>query len=207
MIRNVFLLASLFALTGALLEPSAGAMDLARLIAPTTVCADQADPRAPAGAQERAMRCMSDYARQRMRMGRLGRAADLDRSAVDKSADIIRCDSFSHYACGRGLTYWMQQTGYIPAPCWRVGENIAQGRGERGSVRVIFRTWLHSPPHRENILGHYSQIGVGLKVGKLGGRSDVHVWTQDFGSHCSPPRPRRHATPRVARLHAGRAVG
>ncbi len=62
-------------------------------------------------------------------------------------------------------------------------------------MRSIFRAWIHSPEHRANILGHYTQIGVGLRVGDLGGDREVHVWTQHFGSHCGPaPRP---AGPRV----------
>jgi uncharacterized protein YkwD len=202
--RKILLAAALAALAGAALAPSAGAMDLERLIAPTTVCADQTDPEASAAVQEQAMRCMSDYARERMGMGRLGDAADLNRSAFDKSDDILRCDEFSHYACGRAFTYWMQRVGYIPAPCWRVGENIAWGTGDLGSVRAIFRAWIHSPEHRENILGPYSQIGIGLRVGGLEGRSDVHVWTQDFGSHCDGPSPR--AAPRLARLRAARVA-
>lgn len=204
MARKVFLATALTALAGAALAPSAGAMDLERLIAPTTACADQTDPQASVAAQEQAMRCLSNYAREHMGMGPLGDAGNLDRSARDKSGDILRCDSFSHYACGREFTYWMQRVGYIPARCWRVGENIARGTGDLGNVRAIFRAWIHSPEHRENILGRYSQIGVGLRVGNLGGHSDVHVWTQHFGSHCGQPSP--PAVRRLARLAAAHAA-
>jgi uncharacterized protein YkwD len=178
--------------------PTASADDLDRLVAPTIVCADQTDPLAPAAVQEQAMRCMTDFARGQSGLGTLGDLTELDRSARAKSDDILRCDSFSHEACGRSFTYWMQRVGYIPARCWRAGENIAWGTGSLGSVRSIFRTWIHSPEHRENILGPYSQIGVGLDVGRLVGRNDVHVWTQHFGSHCGDPI--RSATPRLARL-------
>jgi uncharacterized protein YkwD len=200
MARKIFLVVVLTAFSGAILAPPAGATNLERLIAPTTVCADQTDPQAPVAAQEQAMRYMNHYARGHMRMERLGDADALDRSALGKSNDILRCDSFSHYACGRDFTYWMRRFGYIPARCWRVGENIAWGSGNLGSVRAIFRAWIHSPEHRENILGHYSQIGIGLKVGDLDGHSGVHVWTQDFGSHCD--RPRSPAPPHRARLAA-----
>ena len=151
------------------------------------------------------MRCMSNYARERAGLGRVGDATDLDRSARDKSGDILRCNSFSHYACGRQFTYWMERVGYIPARCWRAGENIAWGSGELGNVRSIFRAWIHSPEHRENILGPYSQIGIGLSVGNLGGRSDAHVWTQHFGSHCG--QPSHTAAPRLSALALRHAVG
>lgn len=204
MARKVFLAVALTALAGAALAPSAGAMDLERLIAPTTVCADQTDPQASVAAQEQAMRCLSNYAREHTGMRRLGDAGDLDRSALDKSGDILRCDSFSHYACGREFTYWMQRVGYIPARCWRVGENLARGTDHLGNVRTIFRTWIHSPEHRKNILGRYSQIGIGLVVGNLGGHSDVHVWTQHFGFRCGRPSP--PPAPRFARLAAAHAA-
>ena len=133
------------------------------------------------------MRCMTNFARGHTGMGGLAEARELDRSAGDKSDDILRCDSFSHYACGRQFTYWMERVGYIPARCWRAGENIAWGSGSAGTVRSIFVAWLHSPEHRANILGRFSQIGISLSVGNLEGHSDAHVWTQDFGSHCGAP--------------------
>ena len=179
-------------------------MDLGRLIAPPESCPSQSELNAPAGVQEEAMRCMTDFARQHMGMAGLVDADDLDRSAAEKSGDILRCDNFSHYACGRDITYWMQRVGYIPARCWRAGENIAWGSGDLGTVRSIFRAWIHSPPHLENILGPYSQLGVGLQVGNLEGHSNAHVWTQHFGSHCTPaPRP---PAPRREKLAAASVV-
>jgi uncharacterized protein YkwD len=192
-------------LAAAFLAPAgASALDLERLIAPTNVCADQTDPTAVPAVQEEAMRCMTNFARSQMSMGSLADVGELDVSAGAKSDDILRCDSFSHEACGRPFTYWMQRVGYIPARCWRAGENIAWGTGSLGSVRSIFRTWIHSTDHRENILGPFSQIGIGLDVGNLEGHSGVHVWTQHFGSHCAPVRE-RIAPPR-AHLAARHAV-
>jgi len=177
-------------------------MDLGRLMAPPEACPNQSELDAPAGVQEEAMRCMTNFARQHMGMAGLVDADPLDRSAAEKSGDILRCDSFSHFACGREFTYWMQRVGYIPARCWRAGENIAWGTGDLGTVRSIFRGWIHSPGHLENILGPYSQIGVGLRVGNLEGHSNAHVWTQHFGSHCSPPpgpaAPRREKLARAS---------
>jgi uncharacterized protein YkwD len=203
--RKILLAVALTALGAALIAPSAGAMDLDQLIAPTSVCANQTETAAPVAAQEEAMRCMTNFARQQAGMGGLADAAQLDLSASDKSSDILRCDSFSHYACGREFTFWMERTGYIPARCWRAGENIAWGAGELGDVRSMFTAWIHSPEHRANILGSYSQIGVGLQVGNFEGHSDVSVWTQHFGSHCGPPS--RPAAPRLARLALSRVAG
>jgi uncharacterized protein YkwD len=43
---------------------------------------------------------------------------------------------------------------------------------------------MHSPVHRENILGPYGQTGIGLRTGDLDGYGFVNVWTQQFGLHC-----------------------
>lgn len=198
MARKLSLALLLALAAGAVLASPAAAMNLGRLIAPTAVCPNQTGAQVPVLAQEQAMRCMTNFARQSEGTGRLGDAEDLDRSALDKVDDILRCDSFSHYACGRQFTYWMQRVGYTSARCWRAGENLAWGTGERGSVRAIFRAWIHSPEHRANILGRYSQIGIGLTVGRLGGHADVNVWVQHFGSHCG--QPHRSAVRPVARV-------
>ncbi len=133
------------------------------------------------------MRCMTDFARVQAGEAELSTAAELEQSAGDKADDILRCDSFSHFACGREFTYWMRQTGYISAPCWRVGENLAWGTDGYGSVRSIFRAWMNSPDHRANILGDFTQLGIGLRVGTLAGQPGTRVWAQHFGSHCQAP--------------------
>ncbi len=153
------------------------------LIAPRSVCPHQAFG-STLRAQRQAMHCMTDYARRKAGKGGFRDAGQLDRSASGKSKDILRCDSFSHYACGRDFTYWMRQSGYLAASCWRAGENLAWGTGSAGTVRSIFRAWMRSPGHRENILGRFRQVGIGLRIGVLDGRQATHVWTQHFGSHC-----------------------
>lgn len=130
------------------------------------------------------MLCMTNFARSQAGEGELEATAALAESARDKSLDILQCDSFSHSACGREFTYWMRETGYLSAQCWKVGENLAFGSGEYGSVRSIFRAWMRSPEHRANILGEFSQIGIDLQTGALGGTGRTSVWTQHFGSHC-----------------------
>ncbi len=147
-------------------------------------CPGAEDLNAPIDVQEQAMLCLTNEVRRDHGLGQLDDFAELNRSAGHKSGDIIRCDSFSHEACGRDFTFWMQRVGYIPAPCWRAGENIAWGTGDYGTVRSIFSAWMHSSGHRENILGAYGQIGIALRVGGLEGYGGAHVWTQQFGLRC-----------------------
>lgn len=156
------------------------------LVAPQAVCPGQDDLAAPAGTQEEAMRCMTNFARERLGLAALADTPELDLSASAKAADLLACDSFSHSACGRDFTYWMRASGYIGEACWHVGENLAWGTGEYGSVRSIFQAWMRSPTHRHNLLGDYNQLGISLKVGDLDGQAGTRVWAQHFGSRCEP---------------------
>ena len=193
-------------LAAALFAGAAEARSLASLVAPTSICAHQTDLGDSVAVQEQAMRCMTNFARRQVGLHELGDAAGLDRSAADKGRDILRCNDFSHYACGRSFTYWMGRVGYLSARCWRAGENIAWGTGEEADVRSIFVAWLHSPEHRANLLGRFAQVGTALEVGSLQGHRAAHVWTQDFGSHCgAAPRQPRITAPHLGLQAAFRA--
>jgi len=63
---------------------------------------------------------------------------------------------------------------------WRaIGENIAEGQL---SVNEVMDTWMHSPPHRKNILDpNYKELGVGLALGRSGNDWKVE-WVQTFGT-------------------------
>lgn len=206
MARKLSLLFCALALTGLLAAPAAGALGIAgaravsapkatagkasaplggALIAPPAACPGQEDLGAPAAAQEEAMACMVDFARRGAGLGELSGAPTLAQSAEDKSLDVLRCNEFSHFACGREFTYWMEKTGYTSAPCWRVGENLAWGSGEYGTVRSIFVAWMRSPTHRANVLGDFDESGLSLEVGTLEGLPDTHVWAEHFGTHCN----------------------
>jgi uncharacterized protein YkwD len=187
MARKLAVAVSAVALLLCLAAAPAQARKLSALVAPPSACPNQTEVGEAPAVQEEAMRCMTNFARRHDGLGEFGDAASLERSAVRKNADIIRCDSFSHYACGRQFTYWMQRSGYLAARCWRAGENIAWGTGSYATVRSIFVSWLHSPEHRRNLLGRYSQVGIALSIGTLEGHRRAHVWTQDLGSHCGAP--------------------
>lgn len=154
------------------------------LVAPPDACPGQTKLDAPATAQERTMLCMANYARAQYGEEALVASPALEGSAHEKSRDVIRCESFSHYACGREFAYWMRAAGYLSSPCWKAGENLAWGTASLGSVRSIFRAWMRSPEHRENILGPYTETGIDLVTGTLEGLPGARIWTEHFGSHC-----------------------
>ncbi|HST69598.1 MAG TPA: CAP domain-containing protein [Solirubrobacterales bacterium] len=144
-------------------------------------CPGQGNANASAAAQEQTMLCLVNQARRQRGLAPFAAPGSLAQAAARKSADILRCDQFSHEACGREFTYWIERTGY--GGCgW--AENIAYGTGSFATPRSIFRGWMNSSGHRRNILGSYDDIGIGLQVGNLAGTGGAHVWTQQFGSRC-----------------------
>ena len=169
----------------ALLGASAASASAANLIAPQSSCPGQTKLDAPVIAQERTMLCMANFARGQLGLVALTANTELEGSAREKARDILRCDSFSHYACGREFAYWIRASGYLSTECWRAGENLAFGSGSYGSVRSIFRAWMRSPEHRENILGDYAETGIDLVTGTLEGFAGTRIWTEHFGSHCA----------------------
>lgn len=142
-------------------------------------CPRQGDATAPSSLQERAVLCLVNRARAARGLEPLAAPRSLARAADRKSADILRCDEFSHEACGREFTYWIERSGY--GGCgW--AENIAYASGAYATPRTVFGLWMHSAGHRRNILGRFTDIGIGLRVGTLEGNGGAHVWTQEFGS-------------------------
>lgn len=142
-------------------------------------CQDQNDGRASFDAQEQTMLCLVNHARAARGLPALAASKPLVKAADHKARDILRCDEFSHEACGREFTYWMTRFRYRGCS---EGENIAWGSGGLGTPASIFKAWMHSPEHRENILGPYEETGIGLQTGKLEGFPGAHVWTEEFGS-------------------------
>jgi uncharacterized protein YkwD len=179
---------ALIALTVAVLCVAGGGNAFAHhydhLLAPGSRCANQTSPRASVATQEAAMRCMHNYARGRRGLRSLQTHASLVSSGGSKAADIMRCQQFSHNACGREAFYWVRRVGYTRG-CWGAGENIAWGSGGLGSVRSIMSAWLHSTDHRNNLLrSRYRDQGAGLVKGHFGGYDGAQVWVMHFGYHC-----------------------
>jgi uncharacterized protein YkwD len=65
----------------------------------------------------------------------------------------------------------IKKQGY---PYRRAGENVAAGYW---SIDRLMKGWMDSPPHKKNILGGFSQIGVGCATGEDGKR----YWCVTFG--------------------------
>lgn len=72
---------------------------------------------------------------------------------------------------GSSFTERVKSRGYR---YFRTGENVAAGRF---SVDKLMKGWMDSPAHKRNILGGFSEIGVGLAVDEDG----KSYWCVTFG--------------------------
>lgn len=155
----------------------------ASLVAPTSKCAGQTQQKAPKRVQEKAMRCLINYAREHSGMHGLDSSHSLERAASRKSGDVMQC-GFSHTACGRPADLYAQRYGYTSASSWQWGENLAWGRGDRGSPRAIMQAWLNSPPHRETMLTRsFDDAGISVRHGTFSGKRNVGLWVLEIGCH------------------------
>ena len=109
----------------------------------------------------------------------------LSRAARRHSRDMVRHRYFAHDSRdGRSPFDRMRATRYVPRNAsWWLGENIAWGSGSLSQPAAIVRAWMHSPPHRANILSRrFRDIGVGIVArAPNGGRGATY--TTDFGQH------------------------
>jgi len=181
MIRRLTLVAmttALFAMTGG----TASATHYNHLLAPSKTCANQTNLSLSTTDQENVMRCMHNYARLKVGRAALRSNSLLTSSSDAKSYDILRCQQFSHTACGRSMLYHFQRVGYTKCSTWGAAENITWATGSYATVARRMSGWLHSDGHRNNILSpKYRDLGLGLRIGTLKGSSGARVWTAHFG--------------------------
>jgi len=104
--------------------------------------------------------------------------SNLDKAAQRHAEDMLARGYFAHESpSGTTVRERSRKAGYD----WTaIGENIAFGQT---SVEEVVQTWMDSPGHRKNILSrNFSELGVGLALGK--GRDGKYqvLWVQNFGS-------------------------
>ncbi|HEX3563416.1 MAG TPA: CAP domain-containing protein [Solirubrobacterales bacterium] len=153
------------------------------LLAPESACPGQSNSSLPVAAQEQTMVCMHNWARTQKGLKALRPTKQLRSSSHRKAQDIMRCQQFSHEACGRNPFYWFRRVGFLRGS-WGAGENLAFGQGNRGTVRGMMSAWLNSDVHRSVLLtSSFDDVGISVVDGKLKGRHGVAVWVAHFGYH------------------------
>ncbi|MGZ4385069.1 MAG: CAP domain-containing protein [Gaiellaceae bacterium] len=135
----------------------------------------------PLEQQASIMKCLIDYARGRLDLAQLAPSALLSRTSLEKASRIVRCQEFSHSACGDEPSAEVRATGYHGD--W--GENLYIGEGALGSPRVALDGWLNSPGHRENLfLPDWRTQGLAvMKISHFLDFSDATLWVNQFGTN------------------------
>jgi uncharacterized protein YkwD len=133
-----------------------------------------------------AVRCLINRARERHGLHRLRQNARLKRAAQAHTRRMRNDGCFDHECPGeRSVLARLQRVNYITNGLrrWMYGENIAYGGGYLGTPKAIVTAWMHSPPHRENILNpSFRQIGVGFARGiPPNPHANGSTFTTDFG--------------------------
>lgn len=79
-----------------------------------------------------------------------------------------------------------------------MGENVAGGQETVGEA---MRSWIESPPHRENILGDFTQMGGAVATGPDGRK----YWCVDFGRPMPQVDPEKSPGELIAALNRARS--
>jgi uncharacterized protein YkwD len=104
----------------------------------------------------------------------LSKQSQLTTAARNHSEDMACNDFFSHTSPTTGSPFdRLAAIGYSYSSA---AENIAAGYG---SPAAVVSGWMSSSGHRANILGSYTQIGIGYAY--WSGSSYGSYWTAVFG--------------------------
>lgn len=134
----------------------------------------------PLRQQVGAMVCLINYARQQEGLSTLSPSSFLSDASLKKADKIVRCDDFSHNACGDEPASDIRTANYYGA--W--GENLYLGEGRLGAPRVAVDGWLNSAEHRENLFqANWTSEGIAaITAAQVGEYSDATVWVNQFGT-------------------------
>ena len=179
--------AAVAALTVALLLAFPLGVDRARAQAqPRCAEADRAPSEATLHFLRSSVLCLVNRAREHYGLVSLHYNADLRHSATGHSNDMVANGYFSHGGSGGSTPGGrVARAGYLArVNTYFIGENIGGGKGRSfGSPLAVYRAWMHSPPHRANILdSEFHDFGVGVALGfPYGGGANAVTYTLDFG--------------------------
>jgi uncharacterized protein YkwD len=155
---------------------------LALLCAPQVISAGDADKKDVAKvtltADEQTILDLTNKARAEEKLPLLKMNPTLTEVARAHSKNMAKQGKMDHELDGKKPSDRVNAAGYN----WRwVGENIASGEGSP-SADEIFKGWMNSPHHKENILRkEYKEIGIGIATNEKG----ETYFTQVFGTRKS----------------------
>jgi uncharacterized protein YkwD len=136
-----------------------------------------------AGKIRKATICLINRERRKHGLRALHSDKKLRAAAIRHSQDMVAQAYFDHVGpSGDDLTGRARAVHYLVARAsWFLAENIAYGSGTGATPARILDQWMHSPPHRANILNPgVRDAGVGVAVGSPRGGAGA-TYTLDFG--------------------------
>ncbi|MGN6187650.1 MAG: CAP domain-containing protein, partial [Conexibacter sp.] len=139
---------------------------------------------------QRRVLCLMNRARARYGLPPLHTNRCLHRVAARHAHDMVNRHYFAHITPnGWSPGARARASGYVPRrAAWLVGENIAWGVAAAARPSWVMRAWMHSPPHRRNILSpHFRDVGIGVARGvPVRGFRGVPLratFSVEFGAH------------------------
>lgn len=115
--------------------------------------------------------------------------AELAHAAQGHSESMSEQGYFEHVSPdGQTPVQRLRAVGYITpaAGAYEIGENIAWGSLSDATPEAIVSAWMHSPPHRANILdSSFRDSGIGISPDLPASFADGEpgaIYTQDFGA-------------------------
>jgi uncharacterized protein YkwD len=155
--------------------------------APATASACAGADAAPAKLGEAGVRhatlCLLNHQRAAHGLRPLRADRRLAKAALGHSKDMVAHRYFAHESrSGAPFTARIARTGWTRSRrSYILGENIGWGSGTLASPRSMVRGWMHSAPHRANILdARFHMIGVGVAFGAPVGGGGA-TYSTDFG--------------------------
>jgi uncharacterized protein YkwD len=109
----------------------------------------------------------------------------LARAARSHSRDMVARHYFGHTSPGgSSLKSRVERTGWTRRRIdWVLAENLAWGVGSRAAPTAIVSAWMHSPPHRANLLRSDLRLaGFGVVAGTPNAGANGITVTLDLGS-------------------------
>ena len=150
-------------------------------LAPAGTCAGAENARATLAVQQRAVRCLVNWARVRDAKRRLAPSRALRQAAALKGRRVAACRELSHTPCDVALTSAVRASGYRFST---FGENIYAATRGATTARQVVAAWLRSPAHRAILLhAGFRDLGATrVSAPRLLGGERAIVWVAAFAA-------------------------
>lgn len=121
-------------------------------------------------------------------------SAGLGALRLNGSLNSVAQNWANQMAANQSMVHNPAVASQVPGGWQAVGENIGTGYP---SGAATLDAWLESPPHRTNIMGNYTDIGVGWTVDGNGVSWAVQVFAR-YPAPAPPPAPAPAPAPKPA---------